>query len=279
MAVRLLSLVAVCLLVARIVAVGSLDAAQLYSDLSDQGTQTRRLDTLIYSIEAKLQALYELCSNDAVCASRFYLTAPSANPSDLEGNLAARLLQSDTESDDQLKFYRLVVFWAQQDDCPLRPNSLRGQLTLSDYRAEDAVWWLTVLNTVDIGCGDNQVWEMNRGCTLKPDRIDNDGKPVYAQTRIERIGQTRVAGAIAVATLVIVASVVAGVRVILSAIQQLRNYIDGAAQLHEGKAPKDTAAAHKGEFPVAEINTPIDGSTEHRHAETVMHSTAAVRHY
>ena len=257
-------LIVLALFVGAALAVGNLGAAQLYMDLiTPTGQQAARADTGLDAVESKLRALYELCSSDATCSEKFYLEAP--NSADLEGNTVARLLQTDSETGDQLKFYREVVLWSQQDDCPLRPNSQRGQLTVSDYHESDAAWWLSMMNTARL-CGDNQVWETNRGCTIRPDRVDDDGKPVYARSTLDKVGQPLTTLSLVAMAIMVIASVVFAVYFTNRQVSQLMRYIGGTSEMLEGKAPRDTMAAHNGEFPVQSVNSSVDEHPSHHQA-------------
>ena len=228
---------AVLLVVASAAPDGSLGAAQLHSDLSGQSL---RLDSLLSSIEPKMQALYELCRIDAVCASRFYLT-DSASLDPGAGNDATRRLQASDVASDQKKFSRELVAWAQQDDCPLRGNSLRGRLTLSDYHPDDAAWWLTMMTTARI-CGDNQVWETGQGCVMKPDRVDEDGDPVHAKTQLDSIGQPLAVLTVMVVIILIETTIVGATYILNRNFTTLTKYIDGSKELWTGAAPRDTSA-------------------------------------
>lgn len=246
---------------------GSLGSTQLYSDLADFSGNTPRLDNLLYAIEPKLEALYQLCRRDPVCSSRFYLA--SAAGVEAAGNDAARRLQTSDVASDQKKFYRLLVFWASQDDCPLRPNAVRGQVTLSDYDEEDAPWWLTVLNTARI-CGDNQVWETGQGCVIKPDRVDDDGQPVRTKSTLDSVGQPIAVLAVVIFSILILAAIVAGIYIANHNFSQMVNYIRGAGQLFDGTPPRDTKAMTKRMLLLQHVGSAIDADDEFMGAADVV---------
>jgi len=119
----------------------------------------------VQSLNATLYALYKVCTADVTCSSRFYLGLSLA----FVGNKLTTQLQTPTEELDFRKFARLAVQWAFQDDCPLRETSMATQLTLSDFRAEDAGWWLRLMNTAKF-CDDNEVWLIKQGCVCQNDK-------------------------------------------------------------------------------------------------------------
>lgn len=148
------------------------------------------VDSARYELESNLSDLFNLCAADSVCATRFYL-------------------ESSSDSDKQ-KFFRLIVTWAQSDDCPLSSNSLRNRITLNDYTAEEAAWWLTVMNTAKI-CGDeNKRWEMNRGCVANAERIGRSDV-VHVHGKRDASQQPIVAITIGVSCVTILSTIVGAV--------------------------------------------------------------------
>lgn len=219
--------------------VGTLDAAQLSADLTDSSGSGPQLDAVLYLVESTLHALYELCRIDPLCASRFYLALDAQV--DMDGNGAARLLQTADDDSERTKFYREVVFWMRQDDCPLQPNAVRGQVTLSDYRQEDAPWWLTVLSTARI-CEDNQQWETGIGCVVKPDRVDEDGVPVRAKSTLDSVGQPLAVMSVAIFAILILGAIVGAIYIVDRKFDRLINAINGAQEMFRGVAPADSSA-------------------------------------
>ena len=181
---------------------------------------------------------------DAVCANTFYLA--SSTGAETDGNDAARRLQAADTSSDQKKFNRLLIFWVQRDDCPLRPNAVRGQLTLSDYTEEDAAWWLTAMSTAKLGCGDNQVWELGQGCVMKPDRVDDEGRPVHTKSTLDSVGQPLAVLAGVIFSLLILSAIVGGVFVAHRSFAQMVKYIRGAEEMFRGVPPRHSTAMDKG---------------------------------
>ncbi len=219
--------------------VGSMRAAQLNADLSDFSGQGLALEAMLYDLEPKMASLYYLCRQDIVCSSRFYLAASAST--EPTGNDAARQLQAADENSDQKKFYRILVLWAQRDDCPLRENALRPRITISDYQEADAMWWLTVMNTVRI-CSDNQVWETSQGCVAKPDYVDDNGDPVHVRAKLDVIGQPIAVLTIAVFSLLILGAITASVYIVNKAFKQMVQYMNASHQLWRGMAPGDSVA-------------------------------------
>ena len=256
---------------------GSLHASQLYADLADFSGDTPRLDTLLGAIEPKLHALYQLCRIDSVCASNFYLSSSAGV--ETAGNDAARRLQASDTGSDEKKFNRLLILWAQRDDCPLRPNAVRGQVTLSDYTDADAPWWLTVLSQVRF-CGENQVWELGQGCVMKPDRVDDDGKPVRAKSTLDSVGQPLAVLAVAVFSILILAAIVGGVFIAHRSFAQMVKYIRGSEDMFRGVAPKHSAAMDKGELWFTHVGSQVDDDEDEAQfsaADMVAHVAAPMR--
>lgn len=148
------------------------NALQISLDLTDESGNAARVNELVEALEPKLHALYFLCRADPLCASRFYLALSTST--DPIGNDATRAYLVPDSLTEAWHFFTLAVMWAQSDDCPLQANALRSRLTLSDYDADDAEWWLTVMSTASF-CGDLQTWIINQGCVAKPDRVDGNG--------------------------------------------------------------------------------------------------------
>lgn len=235
---RMLRLLAVVFFIA-VVAAADLGPAALAADLSDfSGSQSAALDAAVRVRVDAMTQLYYVCRADPVCAARFYLAASASAES--MGNDAARRLQVSDESSDKIKFFRLAMFWEQQDDSPLRENSQRPRLLLSDYQAEDAAWWLTVMSTAR-PCGDNnQVWELNQGCVPRPDRVDDDGDPIKARKRLDSVGQPLAVLTVSVFALLIFGAIVGAIFIIKREFAKTRDAIRSAQQLWEGKPPRDT---------------------------------------
>lgn len=235
---RFLVLVLLTVVVGAAVA-SDLGPAALAADLSDfSGSQSSALETAVHERIDAMTQLYYLCRSDAVCAARFYLAASASAES--SGNDAARRLQASDEPSDKIKFFRLAMFWEQQDDSPLRENSQRPRLLLSDYHAEDAAWWLTLMSTAR-PCGDNnQVWELNQGCVARPDRVDDDGDPVKARTQLDAVGQPLAVLTASIFALLIMGAITGAIFIIKREFAKTRDAIDSAQQLWEGRPPRDT---------------------------------------
>lgn len=197
----------VCLLsIFVVLCVATLESTQHALDVSSFGRNSVVLSDVMRELIPKMTEMYYLCRSDVTCAARFYLAASYATES--LGNRAAVGLQMGDEDADRRKFFRLLVMWSEQEDCPLQANSLRPRIELSDYLSEDAPWWLTVFNTAKF-CGDNQVWELGQGCVSKPDRIDSEGNPIRTRSKLTRVSQPLAVITLCVFMLIVIACILA----------------------------------------------------------------------
>lgn len=191
----------------------------------------------ITELEDNLLALYELCRQDEVCASKFFMSNSAvAEP---RGNDAARRLQTATNHVEQTKFMRLMVLWQIDDECPLRENALRPRIYLSDYGSQDAAWWLTMLRTARF-CGDNQVWYMGNGCVTKRDRLNTDGTEVNPENSSVSLVDPWAVLAIVVFGLIVIAVIVYALMEVQKQFALQKKYIDAHASMWNGESPAGT---------------------------------------
>ena len=209
-------------------------AIQLSLDMMGSRESSIPIEDVFMDLKDKMTNLYYLCRNDFVCSNRFYIEIDAT-----QGNDFARKLQIADEANQMKKFFRVLVFWAQQDDSPLSANYLRDRITLSDYTRADQTWWLTMMNTAKI-CNDNQMWEVGQGCIVRFDRLNDAGNPIKPRTKIATSNQSVEFLTVMVISLLIISVIVSSLLVIRKNFFELKKSIDTLIQMSRGIAPPRT---------------------------------------
>lgn len=124
-----------------------------------------------------LGALFALCSEDPVCAARFYISGSTAFA----------------------RFSRLFVNHALQPESPFRVPARGNTLTLGEFSDADAAWWLRLMRTMH-ACTDNEVWLQDHGCVCRPGRVCH---AIDAAAHQWELGTTRAAVVLAIVVIVV----------------------------------------------------------------------------
>ncbi len=209
-------------------------SVQLLNQVSSDEAQVTWSD--LETLQNNLVELYTLCRQDAVCASRFFMS--SSATIETKGNDAARRLQASTEQLEQTKFKRLVVLWQVDDECPMRENALRERIYLNDYDQQDAAWWLTMMRTAKF-CGDNQLWLTGHGCVTRRDRLNADGSEVNPESSSASLANPWATAAIAVFGLIVIAVIVYVLFEVQKQFGLQKEYIRAVSGMWDGKSPRD----------------------------------------
>lgn len=205
---------------------------QLSFDMMNSHEFSTPTRELFDDLKQKMTALYYVCQSDSVCSRRFYIESNVT-----QGNDIARRLQVADESTQLKKFFRVLVFWAQQDDSPLSANQLRDRIILSDYDPADDVWWLTMMNSGKPICNDNQEWEIGQGCIVRFDRLNDAGNPIKPRTKIATSNHGVEFLTVLVLSLIIISVIVGSMLMIRSSFSELMKSINTAVGMSNGIVP------------------------------------------
>jgi hypothetical protein len=186
----------------------------------DMINQIRQLNDTFYT-------LFTLCTRDSICNDRFYI---DYTPSILRESNIRRVVRDEqtttttttptsvgaamsSESDRFARFKHLMLVFGSQPQSALGHDS---DLSIGDFRVDDARWWLRLLRTARF-CTDNEVWESTRGCVCPPDKLchaPDSSQHHWEVTRLQitAIAVTMVNGMLAVGLLVFVKRVVRDLR-------------------------------------------------------------------